>query len=405
MAKVRLAYLVSHPIQYQAPLLARIAAEPDIDLTVYFCSDLSVRPFVDPGFGREIVWDIPLLEGYRHEFLPAFGGAATLSAVRPFTRGLARRLRAGRFDALWVHGYARLASLAAMANAKRLGLKVLLRDEPWQGSRARGAVKGAAKRAFFAGLRPLVDAVLAIGSKNRDYMVASGFAAERVFLMPYAVDNATFRGRAQLAAATRDKLKAELGLEPGRPVILFAAKLQERKRPHDLLDAYARLAAAPQARRPYLLFVGDGGMAGALAAAALAQGLDGVRFLGFRNQSELPRFYDLCDVFVLPSRHEPWGLVVNEAMNAARAVVASDEVGAAFDLVRPGENGFVFPAGDVPALADALAHVLADPAACRRMGARSLEIVSGWGFDEDVAGLKAALRHALAGPARMARAR
>jgi glycosyltransferase involved in cell wall biosynthesis len=390
MARYRLAYLVSHPIQYQAPLLARIAAEPEIDLTVFFCSDISVRPFVDRGFGREIAWDTPLTEGYAHEFLPALGDKRRLSAFRPLTYGLARRLRQSQFDALWVHGYARLANLVAMVNAKRLGLKVLLRDEPWAQSRARGAAKGAAKAAFFATLRPLVDAVLAIGSKNRDYMIAQGFAAERVFLVPYAIDNALFRRRAEEASRTREALRAELGLRPGRPVILFASKLQDRKRPDDLLAAYARLVAAGASPPPYLLFVGDGERGAALSA--VAQGaLDGVRFLGFRNQSELPRFYDLCDVFVLPSRHEPWGLVVNEAMNAGRAIVASDEVGAAHDLVRNGENGFIFPAGDVGALADALARVLDDPASCRRMGARSLEAISRWGFDEDLIGLKAAL--------------
>ena len=77
--KWRLAYLVSHPIQYQAPLLRLISAEPDIDLTVFFCSDLSVRVYHDDGFGQALQWDVPLLDGYRHEFLPAFGGTDRLS--------------------------------------------------------------------------------------------------------------------------------------------------------------------------------------------------------------------------------------------------------------------------------------------------------------------------------------
>jgi glycosyltransferase involved in cell wall biosynthesis len=386
MMPIRLAYLATHPIQYQAPLFARVAADPEIDFTAFFCSDISVRPFVDPGFQREIAWDTPLLEGYRHEFLPAWGDRARITALRPWTHGLARRLRHGGFDALWVHGYARLPHLIAIANAKRLGLKVLLRDEPWAASRVRSALKNTAKDVFFAGLRPLVDAVLAIGSHNRDYMLSYGFAPSRTFLVPYAVDNATFAGRAAAAGRTREKLRRELGLAPGRPVILFAGKLQERKRPHDLLAAYARLTGE---RDPYLVFVGDGEMSDTLAAQAA--GLEGVRFAGFRNQSELPRFYDLCDVFVLPSRHEPWGLVVNEAMCAGRAIVASDEVGAAADLVREGENGFVFPAGNVEALAADLARVLADETTTRRMGERSRDIISRWSFAEDLAGLKAAL--------------
>ena len=71
--KLRLAYLVTHPIQYQAPLLRRINAEPDIDLTVFFGTDFSARPFVAADFGQTIEWDVPLLDGYRHELLPALG--------------------------------------------------------------------------------------------------------------------------------------------------------------------------------------------------------------------------------------------------------------------------------------------------------------------------------------------
>jgi glycosyltransferase involved in cell wall biosynthesis len=211
--------------------------------------------------------------------------------------------------------------------------------------------------------------------------------------MPYAVDNDWFRSRAEAAAVGRDSLRAELGLAPGQPVILYAAKFIARKKPDDLIEAYAAIARDPALRAPALVFVGDGEMRPALEARAKALGLGGVRFAGFRNQSALPAFYDLCDVFVLPSRLEPWGLVINEVMNAGRAVIASDEVGAAIDLVQDGENGFVFPAGDVAALADRLRRTLQDPALCRRMGERSRAIIGRWGFAEDVDGLKRALDH------------
>src|SRR5215472_17914387 len=108
--RIRLAYLVSHPIQYQAPLLRRIAQEPDIDLTVFFGSDFSVRDYKDEGFGVGVKWDVPLLDGYRHEFLPVLRDNATVSVTTPLNYGIARRLRgvSGKpgFDVLWVHGYA-----------------------------------------------------------------------------------------------------------------------------------------------------------------------------------------------------------------------------------------------------------------------------------------------------------
>ena len=115
-----------------------------------------------------------------------------------------------------------------------------------------------------------------------------------------------------------------------------------------------------------------------------------MRFAGFRNQRELPRFYDLCDMFVLPSRREPWGLAVNEAMNAAKPVVVSDAVGCADDLVN-GETGFVFPAGDTGALAACLDTLVHDQELARRMGFAARERVATFDFEADVAGLRQAL--------------
>ena len=389
---IRLAYLVSHPIQYQAPLLRLIAAEPGIDLTVFFCSDYSLRRHRDDGFGREIEWDVPLVDGYAHVFLPGWAKDGPPGVFRPLNRGLAKALSEGGYDVLWVHGYMRLYHMVSMIAARLQGRIVLNRDEAWAKSAARGPLKNAVKRAFFAALRRICHGWLVIGAANRDYYRANGMKPETLFSVPYAVDNGWFRDRAAAAAASREALRAELGLEAGRPVILFASKFMARKRPADLLEAFARLADDATARRPYLVMVGDGEERAALERRTQAMGVAAsVRFAGFRNQSELPRFYDLCDVFVLPSMLEPWGLVINEAMNAGRAIVASDEVGAAFDLVREGENGFVFPAGDVAALADRLRHVLSEPALCAAMGRKSLEIIEGWSFRADIAGLRQAL--------------
>jgi glycosyltransferase involved in cell wall biosynthesis len=120
-----------------------------------------------------------------------------------------------------------------------------------------------------------------------------------------------------------------------------------------------------------------------------------IKFLGFRNQTELPGYYDLCDVLVLPSAFEPWGLVINEVMNAGRAVVVSDQVGCGPDLVRKGENGYVFQAGDIAGLRQALVNLLSDPQKCRALGQKSLEIIATWGLEQDVAGLKLALAYVM----------
>ncbi|MEX2454894.1 MAG: glycosyltransferase family 4 protein, partial [Rhodospirillaceae bacterium] len=159
------------------------------------------------------------------------------------------------------------------------------------------------------------------------------------------------------------------------------------------IRAFLKIAAEPAAGRPYLLIAGDGELRAELEALAADAPEGSVRFLGFRGQTELPPLYDICDVFVLPSDTEPWGLVTNEAMNAGRPVIATTEVGAARDLVADGDNGFVVQPGDIDALSGALLKLFSDPELRARMGRRSLEIVGAWSFREDVEGLREALRY------------
>ena len=173
--KLRLAYLVSHPIQYQAPLLRRIAQQPGIDLTVFFTSDHSLRSFKDPGFGVEFAWDTPLLDGYKSHFLPRFGSAPLedVSAFTPISRGIRRALTqpdgSPAFDALWVHGYASLNSLQAIFHANTLGIPVLLRADMWLGDRPRSPLKLAIKSLFMSLLRNGITATLPVGSVNAAY--------------------------------------------------------------------------------------------------------------------------------------------------------------------------------------------------------------------------------------------
>jgi glycosyltransferase involved in cell wall biosynthesis len=397
--KARVAYFVSHPIQYQVPLLRRIALEGDIDLRVFFFSDLSVRGYRDKGFGGvQVKWDIPLLDGYSYEFLPGFRNGDSLGFATPLSYGIFGRLRDGGFDAVWVHGYHTFNSLQAIFVAKLLHIPVILRAESQLNDRVRTKKTLLAKRLFFPILRQTVDCVMPIGKPNAEYW--QRYLGSRVprFPMPYAVDNTYFNTRAAEAATQRDALRRELDLEAGHPIFLFASKLQSRKRCIDLVDAFLKLSHAPGVEPPaYLLIIGDGEERAAIECRIRESGLSSIRMLGFRNQSELPRFFDLCDVFILPSIHEPWGLIVNEVMNAARAVVVSDQVGCHDDLVEDGKNGIVFPAQDVDALSAILRRFLEDPSLARVMGREGLKTIARYSFDEDVHGLRQALQFCVPG--------
>jgi glycosyltransferase involved in cell wall biosynthesis len=337
---------------------------------------------------------VPLLDGYRYEFLPVLRDNANPGTLSPLNYGIFSRLRGGRkaaaFDVLWVHGYSSLNTLQGMLAAKSLGIPVLVRAEPWLGDRDRSGATLAVKQLFFWLLRGLVDGALPIGTLNAEYWRHYLGEDFPLYRMPYAVDNDYFQGRSEEAREGRAALQNELNLDPVRPVILFASKLQSRKRCGDLVEAYKDLSPG-SGPRPYLVIVGDGEERAALERQVAESSLEGVRFCGFRNQSELPRFFDLATVFVLPSRHEPWGLIVNEVMNAGRAVIVSDDVGCQPDLVEDGVEGCVFPAGDVAALTDALRKVLATPETAAAMGRRGLAKVRAWDFEEDVRGLRQAI--------------
>lgn len=403
----RLAYVVSHPIQYQAGLLRLIAAQPDIDLLVIFCSDFSARNYKDAGFGAIVKWDVPLLDGYRSVVLPRLRETNSPSPTRPVAYGFFQSLRRGLegapFDAVWVHGYASVNALHAMLAAKALGTPVMVRAESWLQDRSRAPAKLLAKRLFFGLLRWLVDAVLPIGTRNRQYWAHYFGEAFPSFLMPYAVDNEYFSNKAAAAQSTRSALQQELGIEPGRPVILFASKLQERKHCDHLLEAFLQLEKAPGEPAPYLLIVGDGEMRPALEQRVRESGSTDILLVGFRNQSELPCLFDLSTVFVLPSRHEAWGLVTNEAMAAGLPVVVTEDAGCAIDLVRHGENGFIYPVGDVAALRQALQHLL-QPGTAAAMGQRSRQIIAQWSYTEDLASLRAALHFVTGGGSALASA-
>ena len=387
----RIACLLSHPTQYFAPLFRYLAKDPAIDLTVFFLSDFSLRAYTDPGFRAPLRWDVELLDGYRYVFLPVLGSKDRISFWKPFNHGLWSRLRSGCFEALWLHGYAQQSVLRALVLAKLRGIKVLVRGESHLDlTRRRGTQE---KRAIMRRLFGFIDAFLAIGTRNHSFYRHYGVGPERIFMMPYTVDNDFFRIQAEQVRHRREELRAELNLDPGRPVILYASKMIPEKRPLDLLEAHALLLSdcSNHSRRPYLLFVGDGELRGELQARASKLEGSLVRFLGFRNQTELPRYYDLCDVFVLPSIYEPWGLVVNEVMNAGKPVIVSDKVGAQTDLVKDGENGFVVGAGDIVLLAQKLKVLTDNIELAAGMGKRSLEIISRWNFEADRRGLLEAL--------------
>jgi glycosyltransferase involved in cell wall biosynthesis len=389
----RVLFIGSHPVQYQAPLFRRMAKHPSLDLQVAYCTLRGAEAGYDPEFGANIQWDVPLLDGYSWTHSPNHGSGAE-SFFGLFNPGLWNLIRSGNFDAVVCYLVYLRASFWISYLAAKISRTAFLFGTDAHSFIARDgrAWKVLFKKVFWRRFFGLADQVFARSNRARDLLLSIGIPNEQISLVSYVVDNDWWA--AQSAKIDRDAVHASWGLPPGSAVILFCAKLQPWKRPLDVLEAFGELKRSETA----LVFAGDGPLRAELEKRASELGLGArVRFLGFVNQSQLPAVYAASDVMVLPSEYEPFGLVVNEALCCGCPVIASDRVGATRDLITPLRQDFVFPCGDVEALAGILDVAFAKPALLKELGRQGAAHMRTWSPDNYVAETLAAIDKAVRG--------
>ncbi len=343
----RVGFLVSHPIQYYAPIFRELAKR--CDLTVYFAHRQTAEQQARAGFGVSFEWNIDLLSGYDSRFLENVASRPSTDRYGGCdTPGVADEIGKGKFDAFVVPGWGLRSYWQAVQACRRSCVPVLVRGDSQLGG-PRSIALRVAKAAVFPRLLRRFDGFLYVGQRNREYLRRYGAAADRMFFSPACVDNEAF------ATASADVRQRILGSDRSeRTRILFVGKLIERKRPADLVNAIARV----RSRSVEVTFAGSGVLQPALSRMAEEANVR-ANFLGFVNQAELPAVYAAADLLVLPSGYdETWGLVVNEAMACGIPAVVSDAVGCGPDLIEPGGTGATFPCGDVAALAGAIESVL-----------------------------------------------
>jgi glycosyltransferase involved in cell wall biosynthesis len=385
--RVKLAIISTHPIQYYAPWFTYLSNKTNLDVRVFYLWDFGVSKHLDKGFDVSIRWDIPLLEGYDHEFIVNKSySAGTGHFLGLWNPDLPHRVRQFAPDAilLTAYNYASIGYLLWCWRKERTPL--LFRGDSHRLVSRRGLLESV-KREVIARVFRCFSAVLYVGSANREYFVIHRVSNERLFFSPHAVDNERFVAARVSAEVEAASWKRSLGIPDNHRVILFAGKFEEKKRPLDLLRAF--LSASFE--NTSLLYVGSGALEQSLRT--LSAGHPHVHFAPFQNQSLMPRTYAACDVLVLPSYGpaETWGLAVNEAMCMGRAVIVSDHVGCAQDLVIPNENGLVYPAGDIDALADCLRDALSDIRRLQAWGERGRELIKGYSYKQATEGLINAL--------------
>ena len=372
----RLAVVATHPIQYYAPLFRRLAARGAVRLRVFYEWEGPAET-IDHDFGRAVRWDVPLLDGYDHEFVPNVSPDPGTHHLRGLDNpDLVPRVLAFRPDAVLMFGWnfaSHLRALRAFHGRVPVlfrGDSTLLDERPG----ARHLPRRLARRAWLRWVYRHTDVALYVGQHNRAYFRAHGVPEARLTHAPHAVDDTHFADPAHDAEA--QAWRRSLGIPDEATVFTFAGKLEHKKAPDVVLDAFVQ-ADLPGA---HLVVVGSGPMERALreTAAGSAAGAVRVHFVGFQNQSRMPAAYRLGDVLVLASRSETWGLAVNEAFASGRPAIVSDRVGCAPDLVLEGETGAVVPAGDVATLARAMERTAPQAA---RMGREAQVFIEDWSME------------------------
>jgi glycosyltransferase involved in cell wall biosynthesis len=391
--RFRVLAIGSHPVQYMAPQLRRMASHPQLDLSVAYCTLRGAEAAHDPDFNTTVRWDVPLLEGYSWQEIPN-KGSGNDSFWGLYNPGLWELIRKGHFDAVLCYlSYFSASFWISLFASKFCGSAFLFgTDASSLVPRSGAAWRIHLKKLVWPHLYSLADQVFVGSSAGRDLMLSLKLPADRITLTPYAVDNDWWAAQSQLV--DREATRSNWGAGADTCVILFCAKLQPWKRPLDLLVAFAKANVADS----LLIFAGEGAQRQELESEAVRLSIrERVRFLGFCNQSQLPAVYTSSDLLVLPSEYEPFAVVVNEASCCGCPVVASDHVGAARDLVAPVDPRLVYPCGNVDALAALLRNLSTDRKWLCELGRGAQQRIAAWSPEDNLAAtvhaVAAAVRH------------
>lgn len=390
--RYRVLAVATHPVQYMAPIFRRMAKQPGLDFLVAYCTLRGAEGGHDPEFGAHVQWDVPLLDGYMWSHVPNRGSGkeSFLGLLNP---GLWKQIRNGDFDAvLCFVGYVRATFwIACLASKLSNAAFIFGADATSLTPRDGRNWKVPIKKVFWPRLFGLADQVIVPSSDGRDFMCSLGIEQECVSLTGDCVDNNWWMNQSK--QVDRAAVRASWNASENDTVVVFSAKLQQWKRPLDLLRAFARANLS----NGLLVFAGEGPLRFELEAEAVTLGIASrVRILGFVNQSQLPAVYTAADLLVLPSEFEPFGLVVNEAMCCGCAVAASDRCGAARDLVAPVDSQLVFPCGDIGALARILKDAGTDRARLQSLARAAFAHIQTWSPERNIASTVDAIRSAVA---------
>lgn len=353
---MKLAIVTTHPIQYNAPWFKLIAQESGVEICVFYTWEQSqnLEKF-DPGFGKTITWDIPLLEGYKYVFVKNVSKEPGSHHYRGIdTPTLNSEVENWGAEAVLIFGWAFKGHFSCLRYFKGK-IPVLFRGDSTLLDET-GGFKQILRRLFLKYVYRYIDYALYVGTNNKAYFKAHGLKEKQLVFVPHAIDNNRFLS---IDSETNEKvaeLKCQLNISDSDFVVLFAGKFNTKKNPYFLL----KLAQVIDDANVKFLLVGNGELEEELKNDANDER---VVFLDFQNQKAMPVIYKIASLFVLPSKgpNETWGLAINEAIATGSYVITTTKVGCAVDMVVDGANGIVIEPNDVEKAALYIKELLSSP--------------------------------------------
>ena len=393
--KIKIAIVVSHPIQHFVHLYKALSKLKHIQLRVFFASSIGHRIFFDKNMNTELKWNIDLLSGYDYEFLTeadfinstdfwALNNPSIVSALKRYSP-----------DVVQLHGYARLTMLRALFWSRLKRIPVLLTTDSSL-LYLRPTLTRLLKHTLVPPLLKLFYGVIATGDNNIAYFKKYGIKVDRIYRAPFTVDQVLFGKARDEKTALRAEYRAKYGIANNEVVLLFVGKLAPWKRPQDLLNALS-LAQAELGKTLQLVafFAGDGVMRKSLEAEALLRNSRAI-FAGFINVDELPSIYAMSDILVFPSEIEPYGLSAREAICVGLPLIVSNQIGCVgpLDAARPDFNALVYPNSNVTALVNAIVLLANNHQKLNEMSQASLRVAHELREEVSVAGFLYAVQDA-----------
>lgn len=381
----KIAVVNTHPVQYFAPLYSFLNKDKDIEITCFYCSNFGLKPSMDKQFKKKIKWDIDLLEGYESIILSDSNIKGFFSLVN---LSLIFKINKNKYDVVWIHGYNYFSLILAFIICRIKKIPIMFRGETHLQLK-RSYLREKLHRFFVYFFFKKVDKFLSIGKKNKSYYKSFGIENNKIFDVPYTIDNERYIKFSNEYVNKNYLLKSKLNINNDTKVILFASKFMKRKHPELLVQSAIDLKNSGYDF--HLLLIGDGELKEDLEYLVKKNNLKNCTFTGFINQSEIPKYYSISDIFVLASENEPWGLVVNEAMCAGLPIILNKEVGCSDDLLLDNINGLEIDIKNKSSLTNSLKYLLDNPKKLEEMSLNSKKIIQDWNFDKCKKGIINAL--------------